>query len=385
MLGLTGRIWKDSYKNIIVIGGDSWSGVPTTYTKLTDGAGGVLPMSVSADGLMIPTGNKLVIGNSPGVRIENTITDQMHILATGKVNIVANKTVINGALSMVGAFSVSEIVGNTVTANSGTFTGTVEALAVQAGNINATGEIKASVIDATTIKGKIDFSEATSKEINMSGGVIVLGGGNKISNNANGQDFYVASNKVLMIAGDGFHPSTNEAADLGRSGRRWNNVHAASSIVKNLIVSNAQIKGGSVLVAQVDTTAINSPTINGIDFITDNEKSGKYYLNKDKTMHISKEGNNVQIKVVGGSLQITNKADLLPGSTNNGNIGHVNYRFNNAHIANIMVDTISSQGTIRHHGSAVIMPNLPVSSDGLTAGQVYRIGDVLKVYTGKGV
>jgi hypothetical protein len=378
MLGLTGRIWKDSYKNIIVIGGDSWSGVPTTYTKLTDGAGGVLPMSVSADGLMIPTGNKLVIGNSPGVRIENTITDQMHILATGKVNIVANKTVINGALSMVGGFFASGIEADVVTARSGAFDEVVLAGTVSATVIKTTGTITAGTINATTIKGKIDFSEATSKEINMSGGVIVLGSGNKISYNANGQDFYVASNKVLGIVGDGFHPNTNEAVDLGRSNTRFRNIYAATAILKNMIASNVNIKGGTVAVSSVIAAiGVNAPTLTATTgFVTD---GGKFYLDKEKTMHISKNGNNILLTCSGGSFEITPKSTLIPNADAEGSIGQLGKRFSAAYIANIFAGAISSTGAVRHHNASLFMYNLPTASEGLASGQIYSLNKVIMV------
>lgn len=378
MLGLTGRIWKDSYKNIIVIGGDSWSGVPTTYTKLTDGAGGVLPMSVSADGLMIPTGNKLVIGNSPGVRIENTAADEMHIRAAGKVNIVAPKTVINGALSMIGGFVASEIQADVITANGGTFAGKVIASALSAKSIKTTGTITAGEIVATTIKGKIDFSEADSKEINMSGGVIVLGGGNKISNNANGQDFYVASNKVLGIVGDGFHPNTNEAVDLGRSNTRFRNIYAATAILKNMIASNVNIKGGTVavssVVARIDVTAPTFTATTG--FVTDN---GKFYLDKEKTMHISKNGNNILLTCSGGSFEITPKSTLIPNADAEGSIGQLGKRFSAAYIANIFAGAISSTGAVRHHNASLFMYNLPTASEGLASGQIYSLNKVIMV------
>jgi len=377
MAGLTERTWKESYKNIVIIGGDDWEGVPSVYTPLIDGLGESLPMSVSADGLMIGAGMKLVFGTNAAVRIDNVAADEMHLRAPDKIHLATDKTVVDGILSMVGELVASHIEAENISATDGEFSGKMNVSTLSAKGIKTTGTVQAGILSATTIKGSIDFSESESKEINMSDGTIVLGGGNRIANNASGQDFYVASNKILRLINTALFPFTG-AINLGKSASRYGTVYAATAILKNLTVSNVDINGGAVNVstvaALVDVTAPSFVATDG--FVTD---GGKFYLDKEETMHIAKSGDNIKFTYGASNFQITPKGTLIPGSDNEGSIGESGKRFKNLYAINAAVSAISSTGAIKHRGASVFMYSLPVTSADLASGHLYAISGIIMV------
>ena len=375
MSGLFERSWKDTYKNVVIIDDSTWEGVKSTLTPLKDGNGGELPLSVSAGALMVKDTAPLYFGNRY-TYIKYIEEDKLEIKAAA-INVIGSGGIDVPQIS-ASSMKAGSVVATNIRGTNAKFTGTVSAPTMSATTIKTTGKVVAGVISALSIKGAIDFTSAPTKSINMSGGAIVLRGGTQTAANAGGEIVHtVASTAVAKTTTKGFYPNSDKSGDLGGTASRWKNVYAASMVMKNLIASTVQLKGGSIEVSSVDVTAtIVAASVVAKNFIA---KDGRYYLDSGKTMSVSKSGTNMMLRVGSGYVLVSPEGSLQPSGDEEGSLGDGAKRFLNAHFINGYTENLSANAKAYLPGVSLFIPDIPSDSSAMVKGQVYQSSGILKV------
>jgi len=340
MAGLTTRTYKDSYKNVVILGDAAWTGVQSTLTFLKDGNGTELPLAVSADALKVKSGKLLYFGDSGDVNIYNPDANTLKISAP-KIQMYGK--VVNPAGAPISAVS---IIGTG--ANITTIRGTA---------VSGFTRIKGTTISGTTLKsgstkvtsGGVSTESMTVGVLNVGAngikmsdsGKILTSGGTGIFSVSPGQlQFNIASvGKMVMVASK-FTPKENEVMKLGETGYRFDSVHTKSVFALNLFASNADIKTGNFLGTLVSATWMKTPTAN-VSTLTNKTFNG--------------------VNVNGTKLVFTTASAGYFKGANMGLTG-------NASVNNLEIG-----------GEVLLAKSLPTASAGLATGQLYASGVYIKI------
>lgn len=261
MAGLTTRTYKDSYKNIVIIGDGSWNGVPSTFTYLKDGAGVSLALAVSADALKVRSGKKLYFGDG-GVHILNPDANTIKLVAPkinldGKVIFEAGNP-ISAVSAVITDGTFNKIGGNTISGFTMIKGTTVSGTTLKSGGTKiTTAGVSATAASFGTINVGANGIKMTD------GGKMLARGGTGIDSPDNGElQFNIASLGFAIMDSDEFYPKTNEGPTLGRAGYRWNALYSKNVYCNGITASTVDLKNGTYKGSLASVTSMKASTGN---------------------------------------------------------------------------------------------------------------------------
>lgn len=366
MPGLFGRTWKDSYKQLIILGDAAWTGVPATPVRLKDGAGTVTPLYIGVSALKVHTGQKLYFGDNEDKYIFNSTAQILNITAprvrvTGTLQPeVLSAAVIKGVEAQVTTVAVANITA-TDTVRGAIVSGTT----IKGTNITATGRVSAA-----SIKG--DIVIPSGGNVRLTDGAVIFKTGTHINLSGNYMRFVVSGITLALLDTKTFYPNA-AGYDLGKNAPtgRWQNLYVASILAKRMDVSMLNAYGGTASLTTIRNTTFMGRMIHAVSRIVASGCS--IFLDGSRTYSIRKDGTLIRFAMGTTILNINASNAIYPNTTNTGEIGTPVRVFNT-----LYVRTVNAIAHLRVEGT-MNAKYLPVTSTGLGVGDVYRSGGNLKV------
>jgi len=371
MAGLAARAWKDSYKNVIIIGDTTWTGVTGTLQQLKDGNGVALPLLISSNALRIPDGLKLYFHDqykyfyNPDA---NTIEVVSPIFKVPKVYV--------NHVSAVSILVTSGTIG-ICKGTTGRFTKNITASTVSAAGFKTTGKIIAGTLSGTTIKGTFEGAIGTK-----GGGIaFTTGGGEKMAASPKSLFFYTASNKLITLNETKLFPVIADMS-LGSTASKWKNIYTGSAFFTNMTATRIVTTGGMAKgLSSMSAISARGYKVRATSqlLLTD---GASMFLDTAKTARVKYDSN--AIKIVGGNngLHIQTDGKIVPVKTASAELGTAAAPFVKtyttrlispaASVTKVITPAVSTGGTFYLNAASIEVVGIAVGSAGCKFGQLYR-------------
>ena len=371
MAGLAARSWKDSYKNVIIIGDSTWTGVTGTLQQLKDGNGVALPLLISSNALRIPGGLKLYFHDQYKY-IFNPDNNTIEVVAPRFVVPAIVTNTIEVASVYVGDGTIATLHGG-----AGTFTGKVLASTLSANSIKTTGKVIAGTLSANTLKGAFEGSLGTK------GGAIAFttGGGEKMAASVGIAYIYTASQARVAIDKTRVIPVLTDM-NLGTAASKWKNLYAGSAFFTNMTSTRVVVTGGTAKgLSAMSAVSARCYKVRATSqlLLTD---GASMFLDTAKTAKMKYDSN--AIKIIGGNngLHIQTDGKIVPVKTASAELGTAAAPFVKTYTTRLITPAVSATKTVTNLVSAVgalflnaasiEVTGIAVGSAGCKFGQLYR-------------
>lgn len=367
MSGLTERAFKDSYKNLVIIGDSVWTGVRGTMTNLKDGEGKSLPLAVASNALRVDDGVPLQFGSdavalrSVAGKLDFTGKATIPTASIGTLN--ATTAVIKGSASVNGAFK----------AGSASINGNAKVTSISVTNITVKTKMTVSEVDATIIKGTI--SPGSGKNVVLDNGAVLM---------ASGYGFYHSSAKsesYFKAAGNNVYAFTNaklyplkSGYNLGTAASEFESMYCASIIAKNLYCGYVVI-GDTKSTITASSVSSKSSKANKMLVASDIRLSNgaSLHLRDGGKERIKGRDNIIDVFVGDGGFSVDGIGGFYPRDKSLLTIGKAGTTWSAGYLDKVVGNVASSASKYRIFGTAIYLAGVQLSSASVGIGEIYRV------------